>query len=56
MEKYELKISIEFNAKDFFQAEKVQGKIEERIMPLLLCEGDIRSWEIIMQKKGKERL
>lgn len=56
MEKYEIKINIEFNAKDFVQAEKVQGKIEERIMPLLLDEGVIRSWEIFLQKKGKERL
>lgn len=56
MEKYEIKISIEFNAKDFLQAEKVQGKIEERIMPLLLDEGVISSWDLNLQKKGKERL
>lgn len=53
MGRWKIKISIEFDAKDFVQAEKVQGKIEERIMPLLLDEGVIRSWEINMQKKGR---
>lgn len=56
MEKYEIKISIEFKAKDFLQAEKVQGKIEECIFPSLLNEASIRSWEIILQKNEKERL
>lgn len=56
MEKYEIKISIEFNAKDFLQAEKVKGKIEECIFPDLLNEASIRSWEIILQKNEKERL
>lgn len=56
MEKYEIKTRVEFNAKDFAQAKKVQGKIEECIIPLLLEEGAIRSWEIILQKKERERL
>ena len=29
MTKYKININIEFEAKDFLQAEKVQGKIEE---------------------------
>lgn len=56
MEKYEIKISIEFNAKDFLQAEKLKGKIEEGVLPVLLTEWNIRTWEIILQKKGRERL
>lgn len=56
MEKYKIQINIEFNAKDFLQAEKVKGKIEERIIPLLLDEGDMRFWEIVLQKMEKERL
>lgn len=56
MEKYKIQINIDFNAKDFLQAEKVQGKIEEYIFSGLLDEVNIRSWEIILQKNEKERL
>lgn len=56
MTKYKININIEFEAKDFLQAEKVQGKIEEHIFPSLLNEASIRSWEIILQKNEKERL
>lgn len=56
MEKYKIQINIEFNAKDFLQAEKIQGKIEEYIFSGLLDEVNIRSWEIILQKNEKERL
>ena len=50
MEKYEIKISIEFNAKDFLQAEKVKVKIGERVFPLLLSEEDMHSLEITLQR------
>lgn len=56
MGKYKIEINIEFNAKDFLQAEKIQGKIEEYIFSGLLDEVNIRSWEIILQKNEKERL
>lgn len=56
MEKYKIQINIEFNARDFLQAEKVQGKIEEYIFSGLLDEVNTRSWEIILQKNEKERL
>ena len=56
MEKYKIQINIEFNAKDFFQAEKVKGKIDRCILPILLREAFVDSWEIILQKKGRERL
>ena len=55
MTKYKININIEFEAKDFLQAEKVQGKIEECIFPSLLDEGVIRSWDLNLHKKGKER-
>ena len=50
MEKYEIKISIEFNSKDFLQAEKVKVKIGERVLPLLLSEEDMHSLEITLQR------
>ena len=50
MEKYEIIISIEFNAKDFLQAEKVKVKIGERVLPLLLSEEDMHSLEITLQR------
>lgn len=56
MEKYKIQINIEFNAKDFFQAEKVKGKIDRCILPILLREAFVDSWEIILQRMEKERL
>ena len=56
MENYKIQINIEFNAKDFLQAEKVQGKIEERIFPLLLSGEDMHSFEIVLQRMEKDRL
>ena len=56
MEKYEIKISIEFNAKDFLQAEKIKVRIGERILPLLLSEEDMHSLEINLKRMEKERL
>lgn len=56
MEKYKIQINIEFNAKDFLQAEKLKGRIEECVLPVFLTEWNIRSWEIILQKKGRGQL
>lgn len=56
MEKYEIKINIEINAKDFVQAEKVRRRIEESVMTIFFSEEDMHSWEIIMQSDEKERL
>lgn len=53
MEKYKIQINIEFNAKDFLQAEKLKEKIEECVLPIFLTEWNIRSWEILLQKKGR---
>ena len=55
MEKYEIKISIEFNAKDFLQAEKMQEMIGERLFPINSSEGRIRSLETDLRKIRKER-
>ena len=55
MEKYKLKISFEFNAKNFLQAEKVKVRIGERVLPLLLSEEDMHSLEINLQSMEKER-
>lgn len=56
MEKYKLKISIEFKAKDFIQAEKMQEMLGECIFPICSSEERIRSWEIELKKSEKERL
>lgn len=56
MEKYKIQINIEFNAKDFLQAEKLKGKIEKIVLPVLLREAFVDSWEIILQRMEKERL
>lgn len=56
MTKYKININIEFEAKDFLQAEKVKVRIGERIFPLLLSEKDMHSLEIILQRMEKERL
>ena len=56
MEKYKIQINIEFNAKDFLQAEKVKGKIDRCILPILLREKCVASWETILQRMEKERL
>ena len=56
MEKYEIKINIEFNARDFLQAKKVRGKIEESVMPIFFSKEDMHSWGIILQRMEKERL
>ena len=53
MEKYKIQINIEFNAKDFLQAKKLKGKIEESVLLVLLREECVGSWEIILQKKGR---
>ena len=56
MTKYKIDINIEFEAKDFVNAEKVKGKIDECILPILLREKCVASWETILQKDEKERL
>lgn len=56
MEKYKININIELEAKDFVNAEKVKGKIVRCILPILLREEFVDSWEAILQKKGRERL
>lgn len=55
MTKYKININIEFEAKDFLQAEKLKGKIEEGVLPILLREECVASWETILQKDEKER-
>ena len=50
MEKYKLNVNIEFEAKDFVQAKKLKRKIEEGILPVLLREVGVRSWEKILQR------
>lgn len=56
MEKYKIQINIEFNAKDFLQAEKLRGKIKEGVLPVLLREECGASWKTILQKEEKEQL
>lgn len=55
MEKYKIQINIEFNARDFLQAEKLRGKIKEGVLPVLLREECVASWETILQKDEKEQ-
>lgn len=43
MGKYKIEINIEFNAKDFLQAEKLKGKIEEGVMPIFFSKEDMHS-------------
>ena len=50
MEKYKIQINIEFNAKDFLQAKKVKGKIDECILLILLREECVASRETILQR------
>ena len=56
MTKYKIDINIEFEAKDFVNAEKVKGKIDECILPIFIGEKCLSSLEIILQKnEGEEK-
>lgn len=56
MDKYNININIEFEAKDFIHAEKAKGRIEKGLLPIFLRERCVSSWEIILQRNEEERL